>query len=119
MDKVFLKQMSFYGYHGVFPEENRLGQRFLVDVEMVADLQEAGQTDDLRKTIDYSKIYEMVKTEVEGKPYRLLETLAERIAQRILSHELVQEVRVRVTKPEPPIPGHLAAVGVEINRRKR
>ncbi|MDF2720161.1 MAG: dihydroneopterin aldolase [Paenibacillus sp.] len=72
MDKMQLSRMQFYGYHGVFPEENKLGQRFYVDLALSLDLSEAGRTDDLDKTVNYAEVYERVKTIVEGRTFRLI-----------------------------------------------
>jgi 7,8-dihydroneopterin aldolase/epimerase/oxygenase len=118
MDKIFFNGMRFYAYHGVYPEENRLGQRFVVDLEIGLDLAPAGRNDDLAQTVNYAEVYEAVRLEVEEKQVRLLETLAENIAGMLLDRFSLEEVRVRVTKPDPPIPGHYDAVGVEIVRRK-
>ncbi|WP_044641840.1 dihydroneopterin aldolase [Risungbinella massiliensis] len=118
MDKIFLQKMHFYAYHGVLPEENRLGQRFQVDLELFLDLASAGATDDLQKTINYAEVYEAVRQEVEGHKYMLLEKLADQIAHKLLKEFAIEEVLVRVTKPDPPIPGHYQAVGVEIKRHK-
>lgn len=117
MDKIFLNHMQFYGYHGVYPEEQKLGQRFFVDAVLELDLQKAGQSDDLHDTIDYSLVYEHVKEIMEGKPKKLLETLAEEIAAVILrDFSLVKRVTVKVIKPDPPIQGHYQSVAVEITR---
>ena len=117
-DRVLMSGLMFYGYHGVVPEENRLGQRFVVDIEMSADLGEAGRTDDLTKTVNYVAVYDDVKRIVEGAPAKLIETVAERIAARILGGYAVSAVRVRVRKPDVPIAAALDSVGVEIERRR-
>ncbi|HLN60352.1 MAG TPA: dihydroneopterin aldolase [Symbiobacteriaceae bacterium] len=118
MDRITLTGMRFYGYHGVFPEETRLGQRFVVDMELYADLREAGRTDDLSRTIDYGKVYEMARTIVEGPPFKLIEALAERLAAGVLESFAVAEVTVRVHKPQAPIPGPFDGVTVEVRRRR-
>ncbi|OYD06333.1 dihydroneopterin aldolase [Paludifilum halophilum] len=119
MDHIFFNRMAFYAYHGAFAEENRLGQRFTVDLELGVDLAPAARTDDLNQTVDYGRVYETVKDEVETKTHALVETLAERIAAALLaSFPAVEEVMVRVTKPDPPIPGYYDSVGVEIRRRR-
>lgn len=117
-DRIILTGMRFYGYHGVFPEETRLGQSFVVDVELYADLRAAGQTDDLRLTVDYGKVYAAVKEMVEGHRFQLIEALAERVASAVLEGFAVSEVLVRVHKPNAPIPGPLDGVTVEIRRRR-
>lgn len=118
MDKIFFKQMYFYGFHGAYPEENRLGQRFYVDLELGLDLRPSAMTDDLEKTVNYAEVYELVKNEVEQTRVKLVETLAENVANRLLNQFPIEQVLVRVTKPDPPIPGHYQAVGVEIVRSK-
>jgi 7,8-dihydroneopterin aldolase/epimerase/oxygenase len=116
MDKIILKQMSFYAYHGAYPEENKLGQRFMVDLELRLNLQLAGKSDRLEYSIDYGQVFQVVEKIVEEEQFRLIETLAERIADTLLTKFLVPEVLVRVTKPDPPIPGHYESVGVEVVR---
>lgn len=119
MDKIYVNKMDFYGYHGVFPEENKLGQRFIVDLAVSADLRKAGQTDDLEDSVNYGELYQLCKDIVEGKPYKLIETVAEKIAVHILNNfPLISEATVKVIKPDPPIPGHYQSVAVEITRRR-
>lgn len=116
-DRVILQGLAFYGYHGVRPEETALGQRFVVDVEIAADLRDAGESDDLARTLDYTSVYDSIRSIVEGPPLRLIEAVAERIAAVILARDGVESVRVRVRKPDVPIAGTLEYVGVEIERR--
>lgn len=119
MDKMQLSRMQFYGYHGVFPEENKLGQRFYVDLALSLDLSEAGRTDDLDKTVNYAEVYERVKNIVEGRTFRLIEALAENIASDVLhQYTNVNDVTVRVIKPHPPFDIHFDGVAVEINRKR-
>ena len=119
LDKIFLNKLAFYGYHGVFPEENKLGQRYYVDLALELDLQPAGKSDDINHSIDYGQVYEVTKTILEGPPYRLIESAAERVAGELLNaFPLLQACRVKVVKPDPPIPGHYESVAVEIYRER-
>ncbi|MGF7015787.1 dihydroneopterin aldolase [Ornithinibacillus bavariensis] len=119
MDKIILKNMQFYGYHGLLPEENKLGQRFHVDVELFLSTEQAGKTDDMNKSIDYSEVFLHVKKIVEGKAKNLLEAVAETIASDLLhSYSLLEACTVKLIKPDPPIPGHYESVAVEIYREK-
>lgn len=119
MDKIIFKGMQFYAYHGVFPEENKLGQTYLVDLDIYMDLRPAGQSDQLEETINYAHLYEMVQKIVEGETYQLIEAIAEKIASQALqTFRSMEEIMVRVTKPNPPIPGHYDAVAVQIRRRR-
>ncbi|MHB1420001.1 MAG: dihydroneopterin aldolase, partial [Bacillota bacterium] len=119
MDKILLRGMEFYGYHGVLEEERRLGQWFTVDLELVCDLRLAGTTDDLRDTVDYADVYEQVQEIVTGTPFQLVETLAEIIAARVMKNTLVKGVVVRVEKKQAPIKGHFQSVGVQVTRGER
>lgn len=118
MDYIHLNDMEFYGYHGALPEENKLGQRFRLTVSLATDLAEAGQTDDLSKTISYAEVFEMCRDIVEGEAVHLIETVAETVAGTIMTDfaEKVIGVRVLLVKPDPPIPGHYSSVAVEIKR---
>jgi dihydroneopterin aldolase len=111
--------MEFYGYHGVFPEENKLGQRFVVDLSVSVDLKRAGETDQLEHSVNYGELFAVCQEIVEGQPVKLVETVAEKIASGILMNfPLVSEVTVKVIKPDPPIPGHYQFVAIEITRRR-
>jgi 7,8-dihydroneopterin aldolase/epimerase/oxygenase len=119
MDKIYINRMEFYGYHGVFPEETRLGQRFAVDLAVGLSLEKAGLSDRLEESVNYGELYQVCKEVVEGDPFKLIEAAAEKIASKVLKKfPLVVEVMVRVIKPNPPIPGHYQSVAVEITRRR-
>ena len=98
----------------MFPEERVEGQRFVVDAELLLPLDT--QSDDLANTVNYAEIAGMIRTEVEGEPCQLIETLAGRIADRCLSHPLVQQVRVTVHKPQAPVPHEISDLSVTITR---
>ncbi|MFG3614313.1 dihydroneopterin aldolase [Rummeliibacillus sp. G93] len=118
MDYIHIRDMEFYGYHGVLKEETVLGQRFRVTVALATDLKNAGQTDKLDNTVSYADVYTLCEKIVEGKPYKLIEAVAEEIANVILKtyKEEVKGIRVEVIKPDPPIKGHYKEVAVEITR---
>ncbi len=112
-----MKNMGFFGYHGVLEAEKALGQKFFVDMELYLDLSDAGQYDDLRKTVSYADVYDRVKAVVEGKPFDLLEALAEKLASVVFDHfELVEGVTVQIRKTEAPVSGIYDHFGVEIRR---
>ena len=118
MDYIHLNEMAFYGFHGALVEENKLGQRFGVTVSLATDLQEAGKTDNLDKTVNYAEVYAICEEIVEGDAVKLIETVAEKIATALLDvySEKVMGVRVVLVKPDPPIKGHYASVSVDITR---
>jgi dihydroneopterin aldolase len=111
--------MAFYGYHGLYPEENVLGQKFLVDVELFLDLRSAGISDEMSKSIHYGEVYETIKVIMEGKPIKLIESIAEKIANEVLkAYPLLHQITVRVYKTNPPIPGFYESVSVEVTRSR-
>ena len=119
MDRIALEGMVFYGYHGVHTEERSLGQRFVVDLVAERELRTAGLSDDLADTTSYSDIYDVVREVVEGRPRRLLESVAETIAGRVLQKFEVASVRVIVRKPKAPMPGGIFShASVEILRER-
>lgn len=120
VDDVFLESMRFYGYHGVNPEERAKGQRFIVDIRLSTDLRDAGISDDLSETINYSEVYKRVRAIVEGEPRDLIEAVGEQIATALLSEfPTATAVTVTVRKPEVPLKGAmLASAGVRIHRQR-
>ena len=118
MDYIHVRDMQFFGYHGVLREETVLGQRFRASVSLAVNIQKAGETDNLEHTVSYVDVYDICKEVIEGKPYKLIEAVAETVASRILSQYegQVMGCRVEIIKPDPPIPGHYKEVAVEIVR---
>lgn len=115
LDRIVLKDISFYAYHGVLPEEKKLGQTFLVSLELYLDLKQAGESDRLEDTVNYAEVYAALKKVMEGPAHDLLESLAEKIASALLQGP-VKGVSVEVKKPSPPIAAQLAYVAVKIKR---
>lgn len=115
-DRILLQGIQFHGHHGVGEEERKLGQRFLVDVELALDLREAGRRDELAASLDYGEVYALVVDIGTREQFRLLEGLAERMAAAVLERFPARHVTVRVTKPSPPLPGVIGGVCVEITR---
>ena len=116
-DVIHLRGLEFYAYHGVLPEEQVLGQRFLIDMDLFSDLSEAGSSDQVEDTIHYGEVYQVIKECVTGESHQLLEHLAEAIAQRVLGQFFCTSVRVEVHKPQAPIPGIFRDVSVEVWRQ--
>ncbi|CAM4069209.1 dihydroneopterin aldolase [Listeria booriae] len=117
MDKIYLNELTFYGYHGVLPEENTLGQTFIISLTLGVSTEKAGKSDEVTDTVSYAEVYETVKEIAQQKQFKLIEALAETIASTVLhDYPLIKEITVKVTKPNPPIPGHYHSVAVEITR---
>jgi dihydroneopterin aldolase len=118
-DSINITGVKAIGYHGVFPEERRDGQEFIVDAELSLSLVPAGESDDLTKTIDYSKVAELMHSEIIGNPVDLIETLALRIGKRIIAEFIsVNSVRVTVHKPTAPILVNFGDISVSIVQKR-
>ncbi|MEG6612793.1 dihydroneopterin aldolase [Pseudoclostridium thermosuccinogenes] len=117
IDKITLKNMKFFAYHGVYEKERLEGQNFFIDVEMYLDLRKPGVTDNLEDTINYSDVYKLVQKITQGNSFKLIEKLAESISGEILStFTRIETVKVRVRKPQAPIGGVLDWAEVEVER---
>lgn len=118
-DVLRLRNMTFYGYHGAFPQERAAGIRLAIDVELRLDLQHAVRTDDLTTTVNYPAVYALINDLQSSQEFHLFEALAGRVAEEILTHfPQVREVTVRARKFNPPIGGLLDAFEVEVTRRR-
>ena len=102
-DRISLKGMQFYGYHGVNPEEKEFGQIYVVDLSVAVDLSVPGKTDRLTDTLSYTDLYKATKMVMEGASKDLLESLAQSIANSVLKHSTVEDVIISVKKPNRPI----------------
>lgn len=119
MDRIRIDKLTCYGYHGALPEENRLGQNYQASIEVELDLHPAGSSDDLTRTVDYQQIVAIAEKVLSGPPCKLVETLAERIARKILDDfPPVHAVTVEVTKPAPPVPYALSSISAFIRRSR-
>lgn len=118
-DRIFLNGMEFFGYHGVLDSEKKLGQRFVVDITINTDLEQAIKTDCLDNTVNYSIVYELTKTVVEGKRRMLIESVASEIAEILMDRfPKIKEIEVTIHKPAAPINGVFRDVGVVIKRKQ-
>jgi len=118
-DKISLIGMSFYGYHGDLEEERKLGQRFIVDLDLDGDYSKAAKTDRLENAVDYAKVFQVTKEIVEGTPCNLIEAVADRLCGAILSKfSGVDRVTARIKKPNVSIAGNLEAASVEFTRSR-
>lgn len=115
-DIIRLCGMSFYGYHGVTAAEKETGRMFEVDCELEVDLAEAGQSDSLNDTVDYARVYDVVKVSLEQTAFALLEGIASALATKLLDSFPVYRVTLKVRKMAPPIAGHIKFIEVEVTR---
>jgi dihydroneopterin aldolase len=110
--------MRFFAYHGAFPEEERLGGHFYVDLELEADFSGATTRDQLSRSVDVIEVYRLVEEIVCEKRFNLIETLAEEIAREVLEAFKVDAVTATVRKENPPVPGAICAIEATIRRER-
>lgn len=119
MDRIRLKNIIFYAHHGFYEAERVLGQKFEIDIEVECDLGEPAQEDDLNLTIDYRKIYQIARESFENYKFKLIETVAEKIATEVLTLPGIRNILIRVRKPHVPLNGLLDYVEIEIFRERK
>lgn len=117
MGVILVEGISFIGKHGLYASELREGRQFEVDVRLELDLRAAGATDELTETVDYTRICALVLEIGQKRSFRLIERLAQEIAQQALTLGPVQAVEVEVRKYVPDLPGSPRFVGVRIRRQ--
>lgn len=118
MDRIYIKRLEFFAKHGVFPEENTLGQKFLISAVLHTDIREAGKTDDLTKSIHYGEVSHMMKEYLESHTFSLLERAVETLAEKMLLEiPGLEEVELEMEKPWAPIGLPLETVSVSVRRK--
>ena len=118
MDIIRLKNMNFYGYHGVYDFEKEQGTNFEIDLELFTALSKSSKSDNIKDTINYEEVYELVKKEFGSKSYFLLEKLADSISRSIFKAYKIDKLIIRVRKIDAPIDGKLDSVEIELKRKK-
>ena len=119
LDQIALRGLRVRGYHGVLDSERRDGQEFLVDAVLWLDTAAAAASDDLSLTVDYGVLADRLAAIVAGPPVRLIETLAQRLADAAVAQPLVREAEITVHKPQAPVGHDVADVAVTIRRLGR
>ncbi|WP_028473974.1 dihydroneopterin aldolase [Nocardioides alkalitolerans] len=118
LDQLAVSGIECFAHHGVFADERREGQRFVVDLVLGVATRPAAASDDLHDTVDYGSLTMAVKTAVESDPVDLIEVVAQRIADVCLLVGRVEWARVTLHKPDAPIPAAFADVALTIERKR-
>jgi len=116
MDCIQVNKIRSYGYTGYLPEERVLGQWFEVDLTLWLDLAPAGESDDIKDTLDYRQAIDTVKQLIANSKFSLVEKLASAIADALLELDRVERVQVRLSKPAAPIPDFGGTITIDITR---
>jgi len=117
--RITLKNCTFFARHGVYSEEQALGQRFHVDAVLTVEAGDALETDDIAGTVDYGKAYQVIDRVVMGKQRYLIEALAFEAARTLLeAFSSVRRAEITIRKPNAPVAGVLDHVEVTVVRER-
>ena len=117
-DRIAIRGLTAYAHHGVYAFERRQGQTFRCDAVLEVDTRPAAETDDLEKTVNYAELAQRLHGVLTGEPVKLLETLAQRLADDCLAYPLVDAVEITVHKPEADLGVPFDDVTVTIRRER-
>lgn len=119
-DTIFVTGLAIHAYHGVMEHESKVGQTFLIDLELSLDLTEASRSNRIASTVSYAEVVDCVYRSFSAERLRLLEAAAGAVAEAVLARfPRVTAVRITVHKPHAPIAATFADVGVSIRRERR
>ncbi len=117
LDEIRIEALEVYAHHGVYPEETKRGQTFVVNATLYADIRQAGLADDLALSIDYGDVCQFITTWMKENTCKLLETVAERLSRELLLHYgRVAMLDLEIRKPEAPIRLPFGCVSVKVHR---
>ena len=118
MGKIVIEEMEFYAFHGHYQEEQIVGNRFLVDLEMDTDLTAPAASDNLNDAVNYQKAYQIIKKEMKRTKSNLLENIGKRMLDA-LEGEMngVKKMTIRIRKLNPPMGGPIKSVGIKMSRK--
>lgn len=112
---IFLKDIRCYAYHGVAPQENLIGNEYVIDLKLKVDISQAGETDEVTDTVSYAEVYDVVKAEM-SIPSKLLEHACMRIIREIFTRfPSIEEVKISLSKRNPPMGADIDSAGVELH----
>lgn len=112
---IFLKDIRCYAYHGVAPQENLIGNEYVIHLKLKVDISHAAETDEVTDTVNYAEVHEVVKTEM-SIPSKLLEHVCNRIIRELFTRfPSIEEVKISLSKRNPPMGADIDSAGVELH----
>ncbi len=115
MGTIHIEGMEFFAFHGLLDEEQKIGNRFIVEIKIDSDFSQAAINDDIKETVNYAEVHELVKKEM-SVPSRLIEHVAKRIQNAVMNNIAgINHLEVKVIKLRPPINGIMEKVSVTLN----
>lgn len=118
MGKIALQGLEFFAYHGFHDEEQKMGNKYAVDISVEMDFELAAEKDSLSQTINYEELYKIVRKEM-GVPSRLLENIAKRVIEHVFNDfPAVTAVELSISKFNPPIGGVCERAKVTLQEKR-
>lgn len=112
---IFLKEIRCYAYHGVAPQENLIGNEYVIDLKLKVDINQASQTDEVADTVSYADVHELIKAEM-AVPSKLLEHVGGRMAAKLFEvFPAIEEIELRLSKRNPPMGADIDTAGIELH----
>lgn len=112
---IFLKEIRCYAYHGVAPQENLIGNEYVIDLKLKVDISQASQTDEVADTVSYADVHELIKAEM-AVPSKLLEHVGGRMATKLFeAFPSIEEIELRLSKRNPPMGADIDTAGIELH----
>lgn len=118
MDKIIIKNISVYAYHGAMEQEKTLGQKFFIDVTLYKSLKKAGELDSLKDTVHYGMAHDTIVEIATKNRYDLIEALGENICKELFKNYEIEKIELEIRKPNAPINGTFDYVGIWLERHK-
>lgn len=116
ISKIIIEDLKIYAYHGVLPEENKIGTYYLINAEIHTNLWKASETDNLEDTINYAKINDIIHQEM-AIPSQLLENVVGKIIKRLeMNFPQISFIKIKLTKTNPPMQGEMKGVSIEMEK---
>lgn len=120
MGKIVIQEMEFYAFHGHYQEEQIVGNRFLVDLEMNTDLEVPASSDSLNDAVNYQQAYQIIKKEMKRTKSNLLENIGKRMLDALEAEmDGVKKMTIRIRKLNPPMGGPIKSVGITMSRKQK
>ena len=118
MGKIVIEEMEFYAFHGHYKEEQIVGNRFLVDLELETDLAAPAKSDQLDDAVNYQQAYQLITNEMQRTKSNLLENIGKRILDALFNKmDGIEKATVKIRKMNPPMGGAIRSVGVTMSRK--
>ena len=119
MDKVTIKNLKLFAYHGVNPEEKENGQNFFLDVDYYLDIGKPCKSDDINETVSYAKVVKVIRQAFTKEKFNLIEKAAQVVADAIFENfESIYRVEITLKKPEAPVKADFEYMAVTITRER-